>query len=98
MSAFHQFATFALGSAFDPLWTLGSTEKCLTYEDEEGEHLRHNEQPKAPRITFPFDVQPFLRRSVEAKATVTKLKRDTDGHQRWKAPEECSVIHAFNLA
>jgi hypothetical protein len=35
---------------------------------------------------------------VEAKATVTKLKQDTDGHQRWKAPEECSVIHAFKLA
>jgi hypothetical protein len=77
---------------------LGLTGKCLTYENDKGERLRHNEQPKAPRTTFPFDVQPFLWRSVEAKATVTKLKRDTDGHQRWKAPEECSVIHAVNLA
>ena len=71
--------------------------KRLTNKDEEGEHLRHNEQPKAPWVTFPLNVEPFLWRSVEAKATVTKLKRNTDGHQRWKAPEERLVVHASSL-
>lgn len=69
--------------------------KRLTNEDQDGERLRHDKQPKASRVTFPANVLPFLRRSVKAEATITKLKRNTDGHECREAPEESSVVHCF---
>lgn len=70
----------------------------LTDKNEKEKDFRHDEEPKAPGVAIPLDVQPFLRRSVEAETAITKLKRDSDGDYRRKAPEECAFTHARNLA
>ena len=69
----------------------------LTNEDEHGERLRHDEEPKAPWVALPSNVSPFLGRAEQAEAATAKLEGDTAGHYYGKTPEEGAVVHALNL-